>query len=109
MIDDLFLIRYIRRMITIRQSPEFAAWLANLRDREARLRIQSRIARMEFGGLGDCKPIGGGVSEARIHYGQGYRLYFVQRGAALIILLAGGDKSSQNKDIAKAITLAQTI
>lgn len=95
-------------MITIRQTPEFAAWLASLRDREARLRIQSRIARMEFGGLGDCKPVGSGVSEARIHYGQGYRLYFMQRGAALIILLAGGDKSTQNKDIAKAIALAQT-
>ncbi|MHB1351298.1 MAG: type II toxin-antitoxin system RelE/ParE family toxin [Desulfobulbaceae bacterium] len=96
-------------MIEIRKSELFAEWFNSLRDRQARVRIQARIDRAELGNFGDCKPVGNGVSEMRIHYGPGYRVYFVKRGEILVILLAGGDKNSQSKDIAAAINLAQQI
>lgn len=94
-------------MTEVLQSDEFAAWLSGLRDIKARVRIISRISRMESGNLGDCEPVGEGLSEARIHYGPGYRLYFMQRGKAIIVLLCGGDKRSQEKDIKKAKQIAQ--
>lgn len=84
-------------------------WFESLRDKQAARRIQARIDRAEEGNFGDCKPIGEGVSEMRIHYGPGYRVYFVQRGMEIVILLAGGDKSSQDKDIKTALGLAQQI
>jgi putative addiction module killer protein len=90
-------------MIEIRKTEFFAEWFNSLRDRQARVRIQARIDRAELGNFGDCKPVGNGVSEMRIHYGPGYRVYFVKRGEMLVILLAGGDKNSQSKDIATAI------
>jgi putative addiction module killer protein len=93
-------------VIEVRQTERFASWLAGLRDREARLRIVARIERIASGLLGDSKPVGGVVSEARIAHGPGYRLYFVQRGATLIVLLCGGDKSSQTRDIALAKRMA---
>jgi putative addiction module killer protein len=96
-------------MIEIRKTEFFAEWFNSLRDRQARVRIQARIDRAELGNFGDCKPVGNGVSEMRIHYGPGYRVYFVKRGEMLVILLAGGDKNSQSKDIATAINLAQQI
>ena len=96
-------------MIEIRQTEVFAAWFAGLRDRRARRRIQVRIDRLQIGNPGDVKPVGEGVSEMRIDYGPGYRVYFAQRGQALIILLAGGDKSSQVRDIATARRLIQTL
>ncbi|MHB8789043.1 MAG: type II toxin-antitoxin system RelE/ParE family toxin [Desulfobulbaceae bacterium] len=96
-------------MIEIRKTELFAEWFHSLRDRQARVRIQARIDRAELGNFGDCKPVGNGVSEMRIHYGPGYRVYFVKRGEMLVILLAGGDKNSQSKDIATAINLAQQI
>jgi putative addiction module killer protein len=96
-------------LIEIRQTEVFAAWFAGLRDRRARRRIQVRIDRLQIGNPGDVKPVGEGVSEMRIDYGPGYRVYFAQRGQALIILLAGGDKSSQVRDIATARRLIQTL
>ncbi len=84
-------------------------WFESLRDKQAARRIQARIDRAEEGNFGDCKPIGEGVSEMRIHYGPGYRVYFAQRGMEIVILLAGGDKSSQDKDIKTALGLAQQI
>ena len=78
-----------------------------LRDLQARERVLARIRRLGEGNPGDVKPAGGGVSEMRINYGPGYRLYYVQRGSTLIILLCGGDKSSQSQDIAKALALAK--
>jgi len=96
-------------MPEIRQTEIFAHWLARLRDRQAQRRIQARIDRLEIGNPGDVRPVGGGVSEMRIDYGPGYRVYFVGRGSELVILLAGGDKSSQDRDIAMAIRLARSL
>lgn len=96
-------------MIEIRKTALFAEWFNNLRDRQARVRIQARIDRAELGNFGDCEPVGSGVSEMRIHYGPGYRVYFARRGEMLVILLAGGVKKTQSKDIATAIDLAQQL
>jgi putative addiction module killer protein len=96
-------------MIQIRQTEVFAAWLRALRDRQARARIQVRIDRLQLGLAGDAKTVGEGVSEMRIDYGPGYRVYFTRRGRECIILLAGGDKSTQERDIKKAIQLARDL
>jgi putative addiction module killer protein len=96
-------------MIEIRQTETFSKWLSELRDRQARARIQTRIDRLQLGLAGDVKPVGEGVSELRIDYGPGYRIYFVQRGRALIILLAGGDKRTQDTDIKTALKLARDL
>jgi putative addiction module killer protein len=84
---------------------EFRSWFSKLRDLRASMRIQARLRRLELGNVGDAKPVGGGVSELRIDYGPGYRIFFVQRGDRIAILLYGGDKSSQRHDIKKAIAL----
>ena len=96
-------------MVEIRQTAHFAHWLEDLRDLRARARVQARIERLIGGNPGDAKPIGSGVSELRINYGPGYRVYFQQRGSTLIILLAGGDKSTQARDIEEALMLARQI
>jgi len=96
-------------MIEIRQTDIYSDWFDSLRDRQARTRIDIRIRRLSMGNYGDVKPVGEGVSELRIDYGPGYRVYFVQRGQALIILLAGGDKRTQNKDIKSAIELLREV
>jgi putative addiction module killer protein len=95
--------------IEIRQTEVFASWFADLRDREARARILVRIRRLSLGNPGDVKPVGGGVSEMRIAYGPGYRVYFVARGEKVVILLCGGDKRTQDRDIREAIALAREI
>jgi putative addiction module killer protein len=91
----------------IRQSPEFKAWLARLKDKLARAIILRRLDRIAMGNFGDAKPVGDGVSEFRIDHGPGYRVYFVRRGETLIVLLCAGDKGSQARDIARARVLAQ--
>jgi putative addiction module killer protein len=96
-------------VIEVRQTEVFAGWFESLRDRKARGRIDVRIRRLSLGNPGDVKPVGGGVSELRIDYGPGYRVYFVQRGPTLIILLAGGEKRTQQRDIKKARELAQAL
>lgn len=80
----------------------FQNWLESLRDRQARARIRKRLDRVEMGNLGDCKSVGEGVMELRIDYGAGYRIYFVQAGAVIILLLCGGDKGTQVQDIVEA-------
>lgn len=94
-------------MITIREAKEFSSWLDKLRDERARARIVNRIARLGAGNPGDIKPIGEGLSELRVDYGPGYRVYLAQKGSVLIILLCGGDKRTQDTDIRKAKELAR--
>lgn len=96
-------------MFEVRQTAEFAEWLSELRDRRARLRVTARIRRVGDGNLGDVRSVGDGVSELRVDYGPGYRLYFVRRGRVVIVLLCGGDKSTQGADIAMAKSLAQEV
>ncbi|QNQ62533.1 type II toxin-antitoxin system RelE/ParE family toxin [Brucella sp. 6810] len=96
-------------MIEVRQTTAFTKWLNELRDTNARLRIATRIRRMELGNPGDVKAVGEGVSEMRITYGQGYRVYFVTMGSTIVVLLCGGDKSSQSRDIAVAKQMAKEI
>jgi len=93
----------------IRQTEVFAAWYRNLRDRRARARIQVRIDRLSLGNAGDAKAVGEGVLELRIDYGPGYRVYFVRRGDTVIVLLAGGDKRTQARDINTALRLARYL
>lgn len=96
-------------MIEIRQTETYSQGFSNLRDRQAKARIDIRVRRLSMGNPGDVKPVGKGVSELRIDYGQGYRVYFIQRGETLIILLAGGDKQTQERDIKTALNLAQDL
>ena len=96
-------------MVEIRETETFARWLDDLRDIRARARIMVRIERLAQGNPGDVRAVGEGVSELRIHYGPGYRVYYKQQGRQLIILLAGGDKRTQSKDIQKALYLARNL
>lgn len=96
-------------MIEVRKTAHFTQWLDDLRDIQARARVQARIERLAAGNLGDVEPVGEGVSELRINYGPGYRVYFKKRGQELMILLAGGDKSTQVKDIKAALRLARNL
>ena len=96
-------------MYTIYQLPEFDAWLSAIKDGMTRRRLGRRLEKAQRGSLGDVKPVGEGVWEMREFFGPGWRMYFVQRGAVLIVMLSGGDKSTQATDIAKAIALAGTL
>jgi putative addiction module killer protein len=96
-------------MIELRETTEFSKWLSELKDRRARDRIQVRLARLALGLAGDVEPVAEGVSELRIDYGPGYRVYFKRRGTKLTFLLAGGDKSTQRRDIKLALELARNL
>ena len=96
-------------MIEIRETKVYADWFSKLRDRRAKARIDTRIRRLSLGNPGDVKPVGAGVSELRINYGPGYRIYFIQRGSDVIVLLGGGDKRTQQQDIKKALELARDL
>jgi putative addiction module killer protein len=96
-------------MLEVRQTTVFSDWLKGLRDINARARIVMRIRRLELGNTGDVKPVGSGVSEMRIDYGPGYRVYFVQQGKTVVILLCGGDKKSQASDIVTAQRMAKEV
>ena len=93
-------------MIELVKSATFDRWLMALKDRDAKARIEARIRRMSLGNPGDAKPVGEGISEMRIDHGPGYRVYFMRRGVLLIVLLCGGDKSTQDRDIVQARVLA---
>jgi putative addiction module killer protein len=96
-------------MIELRKTERFAQWLDGLRDLQARARVQARTERLARGNPGDVQPAGEGVSELRINYGPGYRVYFKQRGREVVILLAGGDKRTQARDIRSALRLARNL
>jgi putative addiction module killer protein len=95
--------------VEVRKTAQFAAWIDGLRDLHGRARVLARIERLAAGNPGDSAPVGGGVIELRIDSGPGYRVYFVRRGRVLIVLLAGGDKGSQRRDIALALRLAKGV
>ncbi len=96
-------------MNTFLRSEEFDVWLSDLKDPVGRARIVHRIRSAEHGNFGDCEPVGEGVSEMRIHIGPGYRAYYTRRGEVVYLLLLGGDKSSQKRDIKRAIEMARTL
>jgi putative addiction module killer protein len=96
-------------VIKVHQTETYANWFRKLRDRQAKARILVRLRRLSLGNPGDVAPVGKGVSEMRIHFGPGYRIYFMERDKALVILLAGGDKSTQQRDIERAQELAGEV
>ena len=96
-------------MLEVQETATYAAWFTSLRDRTARARIDIRIRRLSLGNAGDVKPVGEGVSELRVDYGPGYRVYFVQKADVFVVLLAGGDKSSQERDIRQSKALARDL
>lgn len=96
-------------MVVVRQTETFSEWLQDLRDRKAAAKIAARLARIELGNFGDAEPVGEGVTELRIHFGPGYRVYVVQRGEVLVVVLCGGDKSSQDRDIRRAKEMAREL
>jgi putative addiction module killer protein len=96
-------------MIEVYTTEEFDSWFGKLRDQKARARIQARIDRIELGNFGDFQPVGEGISELRIFYGPGYRVYFTKQTSVVIVLLVGGNKSSQDKDIKRAKKLAREL
>ena len=96
-------------MFTIRQTEEFVGWLDDLKDKKAQIRIAARLRQAEAGNLGDWEPIEGEVCEMRVHHGPGYRLYFVRRGRVIVVLLNAGYKSTQKRDIRRAIKLASEL
>ena len=108
-IDNIVANRLRLPLIEIRKTDVFAQGLDALRDIQARAKVQARIERLAAGNPGDAEPVGEGVSELRINYGPGYRVYFKPRGRELIILLAGGDKSTQARDIKAALRLARNL
>ncbi len=96
-------------MFTVKQTPAFAAWLSGLKDGLTKRRLARRLEKAQLGNLGDVKPVGKAIFEMREHFGPGWRMYYVQRGPVLILMLGGGEKSTQQADIDKAVALASTI
>ena len=96
-------------MYEVRRTATFIDWLTGLRDVQSRARIAKRIDRIEQGNLGDARSVGGGVSELRFAFGPGYRVYYTMRGSVVVILLCGGDKGSQDRDIERAIGMAKEV
>ena len=108
-VDDKQIVSYKGQAVEVRQTPEFIDWLRNLRDRQAKFRIADRIDRLVSGNFGDTKLVGGRVHELRMRFGPGYRIYFIWEGDVLVILLNGGDKGSQARDIAKAKRMVKDL
>ena len=105
-VDGLWIVSYSSHMVELIRSATFDAWLTGLRDAQTRARILARLDRLATGNPGDVKPIGEGLSEMRIDFGPGYRVYFMRRGSLVIVLLCGGDKASQPRDIKLARRIA---
>ncbi len=96
-------------MFTVLQTSEFVAWLDNLKDKKAQVRVAARLRQAESGNLGDWQPVERDVSEMRVHYGPGYRLYFVRRGRVIVVMLNAGDKTTQKRDLRRALKLAAEL
>jgi putative addiction module killer protein len=96
-------------MFEVRTLPEFERWLNGLKDGPTKRRLATRLRKAELGNLGDVEPVGEGVSEMREHFGAGWRMYFIRRGSVVIVMLGGGSKSTQARDIAQAIALSKTL
>ncbi len=96
-------------MNSLLRSSDFDRWLTSLRDDKGKARILARLQSASFGNLGDCKPVGSGVSEMRVHAGPGYRIYFVRTETTIYVLLCGGDKSTQKRDISRALKMAREL
>lgn len=109
MVDGLYPAGYSPAVYQVQQSDVFSRWLAELRDARAKARVIARIDSAKFGNLGDTKSVGGGVQEMRVHVGAGYRIYFARTGKIVLLLLCGGDKSSQVRDIARARRLLSEL
>ena len=109
MVDFSYPYGYDCCMILLRQTETFSRWLSSLKDRQVQARILSRLDRIAMGNFGDVKSVGEGISEIRIDSGPGYRLYFVRRESAVVLLLCGGDKSTQDRDIARSKELVHTL
>ena len=107
MLDTSASVHYITQVIEVRQTPAFARWLAGLRNRAAVARINIWVRRLSLGNPGDVRPVGASISELRVDYGPGYRVYLMQRGPQTVVLLCGGDKSTQDRDIGRAQELAK--
>ena len=105
----MYLIGYTPQVYVLRQTQEFRDWLDGLKDKRIQVRIVARLRQIAFGNLGDWKSVGGNVSELRLNIGPGYRLYFTRRQKVIIIMLAGGDKSSQKRDIPRAQRIAREL
>lgn len=105
----MYPIGYNRLVFIVRQTEEFVAWLDELKDKRAQVRIAARLRQAEAGNLGDWQPIEGDMSEMRIDFGPGYRLYFTRRGRIIVVILNAGDKSSQKRDIRRALKLAAEL
>jgi putative addiction module killer protein len=108
-VDNLRKLFYFNVMIEVRQTADFHNWLRNLQDKRAYPAILARITRFEAGNFGDVKALGTGLHEARIHFGPGYRLYFMRQGRAIVLLLCGGNKSTQKRDIVRARTMMEGV
>lgn len=96
-------------MFEVVEVPEFSLWLKGLKDGKTRRRLAARLRKLSLGNFGDNKAVGDGVMELREHFGPGWRMYYVQRGPVIVVMLGGGDKATQQADIAKAIALAKTL
>ncbi len=96
-------------MFVVRQTEDFVEWLDGLKDQRAQVRIAARLRQVEAGNLGDWQPVEGDVSEFRVHFGPGYRLYFARRGRVIVVILNAGDKSTQKKDVRRALKIASEI
>ena len=108
-VDVLYPDGYSLGMFTVLQTVQFVAWLDALKDKRGQTRIAARLRQVEAGNLGDWQPIDGELSEMRVHYGPGYRLYFVRRGRVIVVMLNAGDKSTQKRDIRHALKLASEL
>ena len=109
LVDDVYIMGYSPHMMKLEKTHEYQDWFEGLTDKLVKARIKARIDRLQSGNPGDVEPVGEGVSELRLHFGSGWRVYYTERNGEIIILLAGGSKSTQKRDIKFALILARNL